>query len=264
MKMRAYFVGCLVVMALASLSLAQNTSAPAGPAPNPAQIADLVLANHILANENVLDAYGHISVRDESNPNRYHLARAIAAGTVTAADIIEYDLDSNATRNAQMAGFSERFIHGQIYKARPEVKSIVHFHAFEVIPFTVSNIPLRPMIHMAGFLPSEIPIYEIRKYGGITDMLVRSNELGKSLADTLGNGPVILLRGHGAVVAAPSIQIAVGRAYYTIANARTQMQTMDMAGDKITYLDPEEAKKAGDQDGFVRGWNYWKYKLQNK
>jgi ribulose-5-phosphate 4-epimerase/fuculose-1-phosphate aldolase len=263
MKMRTYLVGCVLLIVLASLSLAQNTNTPAGPAPSPAQIAELVLANQILSNENVLDAYGHVSVRDESNPNRYHMTRAIAAGMVTAADIVEYDLDSNATRNTQAAGFSERFIHGQIYKARPDVKAVVHFHAPDVIPFTVSAVPLRAMLHMAGFIPTQVPIFEIQKFGGITDMLVRNNELGKGLADTIADKPLVLLRGHGAVVAGPSLHIAVGRAYYTVANAKIQMQAMELSGGKVTYLDPEEAKKAGDQDGFERGWNFWKYKVQN-
>ncbi len=260
MNMRGYLIGFGMLIVLASFSLAQNNSTPAGGAPKPSQIEELVLANHILSNEGVLDAYGHVSVRDERNPNQFLLARAIAAGTVTASDIITYDLDSNPVGDNRPS-FSERFIHGQIYKARPEVMSVVHFHAADVIPFTVSPVPLRPLIHMAGFLPQVMPIFEIRKAGGLTDMLVRSNELGKALADTMGNNSVVLLRGHGAAVAAPSLHIATGRAYYTVANARAQLQTMLIAGDKITFLDPEEAKKAMDQDGFERGWNFWKTKV---
>lgn len=258
MKMRAYFLGCAMLIVLTSFALAQTT--PAGTS-KPSQIDELVVANHILSNEGVLDAYGHVSIRDERNPNQFLMARAIAAGTVTASDIITYDLDGNPLGDTR-PGFSERFIHSQIYKARKDVMSVVHFHAPDVIPFTLSSVPLRPLIHMAGFLPQAIPIFEIRKFGGLTDMLVRNNELGKALADTLGNNPVVLMRGHGAAVAAPSLHIATGRAYYTVANARTQMQAMLLAGGKITFLDPEEAKKAGDQDGFERGWNFWKQKVQ--
>jgi HCOMODA/2-hydroxy-3-carboxy-muconic semialdehyde decarboxylase len=262
MNMRAYLPGFGLLIVLASFAFAQNNSAPAGAGTSkPSQLQELVLANQILANEGVLDAYGHVSIRDERNPNQYLLARAIAAGTVTASDIITYDLDSNPIGDNR-PGFSERFIHGQIYKARPDVMAVVHFHAPEVIPFTVTPIALRPMIHMAGFLPQVMPIFEIRKAGGITDMLVRSNELGKALADTLADKSVVLLRGHGAAVAAPSLHIATGRAYYTVSNARAQAQAMLLAGDKITFLDPEEAKKAGDQDAFERGWNYWKYKVE--
>ena len=258
MKMRAYFLGCAMLIVLASFSIAQNT--PAG-APKPPQIEELVVANHILSTEGVLDAYGHVSIRDERNPNQYLLARAIAAGSVTASDIITYDVDSNPIGDTRPS-FSERFIHGQIYKARPDVMSVVHFHAADVIPFTVSAVPLKPLIHMAGFLPQVMPIFEIRKFGGITDMLVRDNALGKGLADTLGDKSVVLLRGHGAAVVGSSLHIATGRAYYTVANARAQMQATLLAGDKISFLDPEEAKKAGDQDGFERGWNFWKQKVQ--
>jgi ribulose-5-phosphate 4-epimerase/fuculose-1-phosphate aldolase len=259
--MRRYLIGCGLVLLLASFALAQNTGTPAGnAAPKPPQIDELVLANRILSNENVLDAYGHVSIRDERNPNQFLMARAIAAGTVTAADLITYDLEGNPIGDTRPS-FSERFIHGQIYKARPDVMSVVHFHAADLIPFTVSAVPLRPILHMAGFLPHAVPVFEIRKAGGMTDMLVRSNELGKALADSLGDKPVVLLRGHGAAAVGPNLHIAVGRAYYTVANAKAQLQTMLIAGDKITFMDPEEGKKAADQDGFERGWNFWKTKV---
>ena len=201
MKTRAYLLVCALLLVVASYALAQNP--PAGGAAKPSQLDELVLANHILANEGVLDAYGHVSIRDERDPNHYLLARAIAAGSVTAADIITYDLDSNPINDTR-ASFSERFIHGQIYKARPDVMAVVHFHAPEVVPFTVTGVPLRPLIHMAGFLPQVIPVFEIRKAGGLTDMLVRSNELGKALADQLADKTLILLRGHGAAVTDPT------------------------------------------------------------
>jgi HCOMODA/2-hydroxy-3-carboxy-muconic semialdehyde decarboxylase len=260
MKMPAYMFG-FGILVVGSFAIAQGErTAPAARSSNSAQIEELVVANHILSNEGVLDAYGHVSVRDDRDPSQFLLARAIAAGTVTPSDIIAYDLDSNALRDTR-PGFSERFIHGQIYKARPDVMSIIHFHAADVIPFTVSSVPLKPLIHMAAFLPQIIPIFEIRKFAGITDMLVRDNELGMALAETLGDKSVVLLRGHGAVATASSLHIATGRAYYTVANARTQMQTMLLAGNNITFLDPEEAKKAGDQDGFERAWNFWKTKV---
>ncbi len=256
MTMRAYLIGCGLVALLASFSLAaQNASR---------QIEELVLANHILANEGVVDAYGHVSVRDERDPKHFLLARGLPPSVVTAADIADYDLDSKPISNAQNAGYSERFIHGEIYKVRPDVMAVIHFHAGDVIPFTVTSVPLRPMIHMAGFLPPAIPIFEIRKAAGITDMLVRTNELGKALAGTLGDKPAVLLRGHGAVVAGPSLHVATGWAYYMMMNARMQLQAMAIAGDKVTYLDPEEAKKATLQDGFERAWIFWKNKLEKR
>ncbi len=121
--------------------------------PDPAQVAELVLANHMLTDEGVIDAYGHVSVRDDRNPDHFLLARHIPAGVVTAADILEYDLDTKPVRDTNAVGYSERFIHGEIYKARPDVKAIIHFHAPDIIPFGVTGVPLRPMIHMAGFLP---------------------------------------------------------------------------------------------------------------
>jgi len=201
-------------------------------------IQELVLANRILANEGVVDAYGHVSARDDRNPNHYFLARHVAAGLVTAADIIEYDLDTNPVGGARTDGYSERFIHGEIYKARPDVTAIVHFHAPEVIPFGVSNIPLRPVFHMAAFLGEGVPVFEIRNSGGVTDMLIRTPALGHALAETLGDKPAALMRGHGAVVTAAGLHVVVGRAYYMKVNAKLQQDAMLLSGGKVTYLDP--------------------------
>lgn len=224
-------------------------------------VQELVLANHILANEGVLDAYGHISVRDPNNPQHYWLARHMAAGTVTAADIIEYDLDSKPVSGDPSAGYTERFIHGEIYRARPDVMAVVHCHSPELIPFAVSSVALRPVYHMAGFLETPVPIFEIRSAAGLTDMLIRTPELGKALAQTLGSKPAALMRGHGAVVVAPSLHVVVGRAYYMNMNARLQSQAITLGGS-VTYLDPEEAQKTGAQDGFERAWDYWKHRLK--
>jgi ribulose-5-phosphate 4-epimerase/fuculose-1-phosphate aldolase len=221
-------------------------------------IDELVTANHILANIGVLDAYGHVSVRDDRNPNHFLLARHMAAGLVTASDIIEYDFDSKAVNASESTGYTERFIHGNIYKARPDVMSVVHFHAPEVIPFGVMDIPLRPVFHMAAFLGEGVPVFEIRKAGGVTDMLIRNTALGQALAETLGNKPAALLRGHGAVVVAPSLHVVAGRAYYMTVNARVQAQAMQLSGGKVTYLEQEEARKAAPQDGFERAWALWK------
>jgi ribulose-5-phosphate 4-epimerase/fuculose-1-phosphate aldolase len=227
-------------------------------------VQELVLANHILASTGVLDAYGHVSVRDNRNPNHYLLARHMAAGLVTAQDIIEYDLDSKPVNAAESTGYTERFIHGNIYKARPDVMAVVHFHAPEVIPFGVTGIPLRPVFHMAAFLGEGVPVFEIRKAGGVTDMLIRNNALGKALAESLGNKPAVLLRGHGAVVVAPSLHVVAGRAYYMMVNARVQAQAIQLGGGKVTYLEEEEARKAAPQDGYERSWDLWKHSVSAK
>jgi ribulose-5-phosphate 4-epimerase/fuculose-1-phosphate aldolase len=254
MKIYLSVLGCALLLAV--VALAQN-----GQPINSPQIPDLVIANHILANEGVLDAYGHVSVRDERNPTHYLMSRSMPPLFVQASDIVEYDADSKPINDTRPL-FNERFIHGEIYRLRPDVKAIVHFHAPEVVTFSVGNIPLRPMVHMAGFLPQDIPIFDIKKAAGITDMLVRNNDLGKMLAETLGDKPLALLRGHGAVVVAPTVKLLTGRAYYTMVNARAQAQAITLFGkDKVIYLDPGEAAKAGDQDGFERGWTYWSGKV---
>ncbi|HEY7387656.1 MAG TPA: class II aldolase/adducin family protein [Bryobacteraceae bacterium] len=232
--------------------------------PQRSLVEELVLANHILASTGVLDAYGHVSVRDSRNPNHYLLARHMAAGLVTAEDIIEYDLNSNAVNAAESTGYTERFIHGNIYKARPDVMAVVHFHAPDVIPFGVTGIPLRPVFHMAAFLGEGVPVFEIRKAGGVTDMLIRNNALGQALAETLGKKPAVLLRGHGAVVVAPSLHVVAGRAYYMMVNARVQTQAIQLGGGKVTYLEDDEARKAAPQDGYERSWNLWKQSVSAK
>lgn len=226
-------------------------------------IDELVLANHILTNEGVLDAYGHVSVRDPRNPNRFYLARHMPAGLVEASDVIQYDLDSKALSGDPNAGYTERFIHGQIYQARPDVMAVVHCHAPEVIPYSVSTVPLRPISHMAGFLGEETPIFDIRKTAGDTDMLIRNNQLGHALAEALGKHSVVLMRGHGAVIVAPSLHVVVGRAYYLSFNAKLQTTALLMGG-KVTYLDSGEAGKSSAQDGYERAWSLWAARAKAK
>src|SRR5581483_10851196 len=157
-------------------------------------------------------------------------------------------------------GFIERYIHGEIYRTRPDVMAIVHCHAPEVIPFAASSVPLLPISHMAGYLGEGVPLFEIRNAGGMTDMLIRTPALGRALAETLHDKPAALMRGHGAVVVAPNLHVVVGRAYYLSFNARAQLQAVVLGG-KVTYLDPEEARKAAPQDGFERAWDFWKRKV---
>ncbi len=236
---------------LSNLLLAQNVPARV--------LEDLVTANHILANEGVLDGYGHVSVRSPDNPNHYFLARAGAPALITAADIVEYDLDSNAVSNPTATGYIERFIHGEIYKARPDIKAVVHCHCSEVIPFADTAVPLQPMHHMGWFIGQGVPVFEIRKTAGVSDMLIRTPALGKALAGTLAGKSAVLMRGHGASIAATSLHLVVGMAYYLNLNARLQYQAMQLRGGKITFLDAEESKLA-TQD-YERSWDYWKYRL---
>ena len=243
---------------LASLN-AEGQTKPKSAAPSKGRLAieELVTANHILANEGVLDAYGHVSVRDPQNPQHFLLARHMAAGLVTARDIIEYDFDANPILKGETAGYTERFIHSEIYRARPDVMAVVHTHAPDLVVFSASSVPLMPIYHMAAFLFEGVPKFEIRDAGGVTDMLIRNPMLGRALAKTLSDKPAALLRGHGAVVVAPSLHVVVGRAYYMNMNARLQREAL-LLGGQVTYLEIEEARKAAPQDGFERAWAYWK------
>jgi ribulose-5-phosphate 4-epimerase/fuculose-1-phosphate aldolase len=221
-------------------------------------IDELVLANHILANQGVLDGYGHVSVRDPANPNHYFLAKAGAPALVTAADITEYDLDSKPVTNASATGYTERFIHGEIYRSRPDVLAVVHCHCSEVIPFANTAVPLQPMHHMGSFIGAGVPVFEIRTAGGETDMLIRTPALGRALAQTLADKSAVLMRGHGAAIVASSLHVVVGRSYYLNLNARLQMQALQL-GSKVNYLDSEESKKAVID--YERSWDSWKHDL---
>ena len=257
MKPRRLF-GCLLATALLAVAAPVSPQAPVAPA-RQAVIDELVVANHILANEGVVDGYGHVSVRSPVNPNRYFLARAGAPALVTAADITEYDLDSKPVTNTSATGYTERFIHGEIYKARPDVMAAVHCHCLEVIPFAATSVPLRPMYHMGYFIGEGVPVFDIRRVASITDMLIETPELGRALAQTLGNKSAALMRGHGAAVVATSLHLVVGKAYYLNVNARLQLQAMQLGGGNVTYLDPEEAKKAAQT--YERSWDFWKSRL---
>ena len=222
---------------------------------DPAVAVDLVAANHILAGNGVLDSFGHVSVRDPRDPNRYLQMQAIAPRDVKVADLITFDLDSNAIDANGRPVYRERFIHGQIYKVRPDVNAVVHSHSPTIIPFSVTEKPLRAIFHNGHFLGQGVPVWEIRQHAGDqNNMLVLTNELGKSLAQALGKGSVVLMRGHGNAVAGPDLKTAVFRAIYTEVNARLQMQAV-MLGGPINFLNEYEQLKAQNVD---RPWATWK------
>ncbi len=236
---------------------APMASSSAGPA-DPTLVEDLVAANRILAAQGVVDAWGHVSVRHDRDPARYLMSRSLAPELVTADDIVEHDLDSVAVDAQGRSLYLERFIHGEIYRARPDVQAVVHHHSPSVIPFGVSGRPLRPIYHMAAFLGEDTPIFEIRAFGGMTDLLVRDPALGRALAQTLGRRTAALLRGHGAVVVGPTIQHAVARSVYMEMNARLQQQAIALGS--VTYLEPEEARRADAtvSGTYARPWELWK------
>jgi HCOMODA/2-hydroxy-3-carboxy-muconic semialdehyde decarboxylase len=224
-------------------------------------IEDLVAANHILADQGVLDAYGHVSVRNPRDPAHFFLARSTAPETVTAADIFEHDLDGNAPAAQGKTLFLERFIHAEIYRMRPDVKAVVHTHAPSLIPFGITGMALRPVYHMSAFLGTSVPVFDPRPEFGDTDLLIRTPALGKALAHTLGAHTVVLQRGHGAAVVAADLPHVVFRAVYTAKNAELQAQAMNL-GKRIVYLDAGEAEKAEASMGgtVARPWELWKKK----
>ena len=231
---------------------------------DPALIDDLVAASRILADQGVLDAYGHVSIRHPGNPDRYLIARAMSPADVTAADIMEFDLDSNPIDRRGRSMFVERFIHGEVYKVRPDVNSVIHTHSMGVIPFSVTQTPLRPVIHNASFLYVGVPVWEIRDAGGTTNMLVRDGKLGQSLAAALGNKPVALMRGHGNVVVGPNVRVTTARAIFTDENARMQAVALSFGGP-INYISPGEgALRDSDPGDPARAWDLWKANVMKK
>jgi ribulose-5-phosphate 4-epimerase/fuculose-1-phosphate aldolase len=261
----------LAIVGLSTLSAqTKGKVTPAAALPEKALVDDLVVANRVLAHEiHVLDAYGHVSVRSAANPNRYYLSRAISAGMVTAADIIEYDLDSNPAGGSKGGGskddgYLERFIHGEIYKMRPDVMAVIHAHSAEMITFAAAGVPLRNMIHTGSFINDGVPVWDARKFGGTADdMLIRNPALGKALAGALGNKTAIILFGHGVAITGNSLATAVSNSYFLNMNARIQMDAMRMSGGSVSYLEREQGAKApaatpAGAGANNRAWEYWK------
>ena len=222
-------------------------------------IDDLVTANRILARFGVLDGFGHVSVRHPGNPAHFLLSRSLAPELGTAQDIMEFDETSEPAGADARKSYLERYIHGEIYRARPDVQAIVHSHSPSVIPYAGSNVRLRPIYHMAGFLGAGAPVFDIRCCFGHTDMLVRNRDHGRELARTLGQSKVSLMRGHGFVAVGGDIPVAVYRAIYTEMNAALQQKAIGLNGE-ITYLSDEEAAMADDMMAGVmnRPWELWK------
>jgi ribulose-5-phosphate 4-epimerase/fuculose-1-phosphate aldolase len=203
-------------------------------------ISSLVIANRILAQKNVLDAFGHVSIRHPQNPERYFLSRTRSPRLVTKADIIEFSLDSQPVVDPGVRLFGERFIHGCVYQSRPDVMAVCHNHAYGLLPFAVTKTPMRPAIHMAALIGPEVPVWDIRDDFGDTNLLVTTNEIGKSLAARLGDRRAVLMRGHGSTVVGANVQEAVFASYYLQVNAEVVLQSQALG--KVQYLSPEEVR----------------------
>src|SRR5256885_1203217 len=227
----------------------------------------LAAASRVLVARGVVDAFGHVAMRHPQAPERYLMARAIAPALVTPDDIIEYDLDSNPCNANGRSSFLERFIHGEIYRARADIHSIVHSHSPSVIPFGLVGVQMQAMFHNAAFLAEGVPVFDIRKKFGATDMLVSDAPKGVALAAVMGKKNVALMRAHGSVACGPTLQTAVFRAVYTEVNARIQHWTAALKGGApIAALDLEEGRlsDAVNQTAGMRAWDLWRGQVRTE
>ncbi len=227
-------------------------------------VQDLVDANHILYHLGVVDGFGHVSVRHPGDPDIFIISRSMAPALVTPSDLMCIRLDGRPVSHKAPASYLERFIHGEIYRARPEVVAVVHSHSAAIIPFgVVPGISLRPISHMGGFIGEAAPVFEIRETAGPnSDMLVRNNELGAALAQSLGRHNIVLMRGHGStVVGSLNVRQAVYRAVYAEMNARLQSEALRL-GTPV-YLTAAEAAGAAlaNDNQQDRAWNLWKQEV---
>jgi ribulose-5-phosphate 4-epimerase/fuculose-1-phosphate aldolase len=229
---------------------------------NPELLDDLVAANRILTMHGVLDAYGHVSVRHQRNAGHFLMSRSLAPDLVTRDDIMEHGPDSEPIGDDRKP-YLERFIHGEMYRQRPDVMAIVHSHADSVIPFGITKNALKPVYHMASFLWSGAPVYEIRKSQPENDLLVRDARLGQDLAKCLGDCACVLMRGHGMTVVGSSIPEAVFRSIHTQANAKLQTLATQLGGP-IEFLTDDEGRRATETNRSTIGrpWELWKAKCR--
>jgi HCOMODA/2-hydroxy-3-carboxy-muconic semialdehyde decarboxylase len=190
------------------------------------------------------------------------MSRAMAPALVTPDDLIEYSLDSEPCNANGRSSFLERFIHGAIYKARPDINSVVHSHSPSVIPFGLVETKMEAMFHNAAFLAAGVPVFDIREQFGTTDIVISSAIKGAALAQTLGDKSVALLRAHGMVAVAPSLPVAVFRAIFTVTSATIQHQAQGLGGE-IAALDEEEGRIADivNVDTVGRSWDLWKRRV---
>lgn len=272
--MRLLTCGCLCAPGGSFWASAAHAPADAAASPKATPVSrgpverslldDLASASRILADQGVVDAFGHVSMRHPGAPDRFLMSRSLAPALVQADDIMEFDLESEACDARGRSAFLERFIHSEIYKARPDVMSVVHSHSPSVIPFGLVGTPMRAMFHTAAFLAGGVPVFDIRTKFGATDMLVGNHAKGVALVEAIGDKPVVLMRAHGSVAVGPSLPLAVYRAVYTEVNARLQLQAT-MLGGPIAALDPEEGMKADlvNLTSAGRAWDLWKRRVNS-
>jgi 3-hydroxy-2-methylpyridine-4,5-dicarboxylate 4-decarboxylase len=228
-------------------------------------VEELVLANHILYDQNAVDGYGHISVRNPANPNTFFLARSVAPSVVKVEDIMEFDMNGKALNGDTRVAYGERFIHSGILKNRPDINSVIHGHAAPILSFGLTGTTLKPVYHMSAFLGEGAPVFEIRNFAKPnpdTDMFISNVELGDALSKTMGLQYFVLMRGHGYASGADSIKKAVFRTVYAIQNASIQSEAMKMG--QVQYLTPGEAVTAQEtiEKTIGRPWQLWSERVK--
>lgn len=224
-------------------------------------LADLVTANHILAHEGVVDAFGHVSVRDPADPSRYYLSCSRSPELVKRDDLMHFTHDGKTVGPDDREPYIERFIHGAIYAARPDINAVIHSHAEDVLAFTISDRPLRPVVGAAAKIGRHIPVWDVdERFGNATDLLVRDAPLGEDLARKLGNGKSVLMRGHGFAAGAASLAEVVSIAIYLPINARVLKDALNMGS--VKYLHDEEIASMSKRGGSPRAWEYWSQRAE--
>lgn len=217
--------------------------------------SDLAIANQILFDHDLNDGYGHVSVRHDRDATRFVMMRDLAPGIVDADDVIEFDLDGEPIPGRE-GSCKERFIHGEIYKARPDVAAVVHTHAVEMILFSVLRERLRPIYQMSAFLGAGAPVFEIRDLPDRGDLLISTAQRGRALAHVLGDDALVLMRGHGASVVGASLQEAMYRTIYAAQNARLQSDAARFG--EATFLDDVEIAHIDNSNSYKKAWHFWK------
>ncbi|MBI3705506.1 MAG: class II aldolase/adducin family protein [Rhizobiales bacterium] len=227
-----------------------------------ATLEDLAAASRILVDQGVFDSAGHFSMRHPGHPERFLMSRSLAPQMITADDIMEFDFDCNAIDARGRNGFIERYLHGEIFRARPDVLAIAHSHSPSVIAFGLSNAPMRAMYHNAAFLAAGVPVFDIREKFGTTDIVINTAAKGAALAEVLADKPVALLRAHGMVAVASSLPVAVFRAIFTVTSANIQHQALALGGP-LAALDAEEGRIADliNVQTVGRAWDLWKQRV---
>jgi len=264
--MKKSFITTLFILAIQAHAASVQEQMEQNPAVKIA-VEELVIANHILYDQNAVDGYGHISVRNPANPNTFFLARSVAPSVVKVQDIMEFDMNGKALNGDTRVAYGERFIHSGILRNRPDINSVIHGHASPILPYGLTGVPLRPVYHMSAFLGEGSPVFEIRKFAKPnidTDMFISDSDLGDALSQTMGLQYFVLMRGHGYAAGADSIKKAVFRTVYAIQNASIQAEAMKMG--QVQYLTPGEAAASKEtiEKTIGRPWQLWSERVKNQ